>query len=170
MGPRAASPAGVRAAPRLPSPPMRRRWRSAPTPAARSASPPAVCGDRRHEAHLRTARPGTDWWRSPSRSTHRVRSPTRCSTPRCCTRPSSGHDPLRLHLGRCAGPPVVGRTPASADCRACDRRGGRVQRRRLSSEVTGQVQRGRRLLDSLGAEVVEVSLPALHLRRCPPIT
>ena len=63
----------------------RRRWRSAPTPAARSASPP------RSPAPSASSRPtagcrATAWSRSPPRSTRPARAPAPCSTPRCCTR------------------------------------------------------------------------------------
>ena len=67
------------------SPRTRRRWPSAPTPAARSASParsPAPSGSSRPTA----ARRATAWSRSRPRWTPRARAPGRCSTPRCCTR------------------------------------------------------------------------------------
>ena len=84
-GSRAARPAAR--PPRWPR--TRRRWASAPTPAARSASPPRSAGSSASSPPT-AARPGTGWWPSPPRWTRRARWPGPCSTPRCCTRRSPG--------------------------------------------------------------------------------
>ena len=67
---------------------FRRRWRSAPTPAARSVSrarSPAPSASSRRTAGSRA----TAWWPWPTPSTRPGRSPARCSTRPCCTRSSA---------------------------------------------------------------------------------
>ena len=80
-----ASPAAPAAARRRRSRRTRRRSRSAPTPAARSASrprSPAPSGSSRPTAASRA----TAWSRSPAAWTRPARARAPCSTPRCCTR------------------------------------------------------------------------------------
>jgi aspartyl-tRNA(Asn)/glutamyl-tRNA(Gln) amidotransferase subunit A len=81
-------PGGSAEAPPPPSPPSRRPWPSAPTPADPSASPapsPAPSASSRPTAASRaTAR--SPW---PPRSTRSGPSPARSSTPRCSTRSSA---------------------------------------------------------------------------------
>ena len=69
----------------LPWPPSRPRWPSAPTPAARSASPrpsPARSAPSRPTAASRA----TAWWPWPPASTRPGPARAPCSTPPCCTR------------------------------------------------------------------------------------
>ena len=69
----------------------RRRCRSAPTPAARSASRPA-CAASSGSSRPTAACRGTAWSRSPARSTRSARSPTTSPTPPCCWKSIAGHD------------------------------------------------------------------------------
>ena len=155
-----------RAAARRPrSPPVSRRWRSAPTPAARSASPrrcAASSGSSRRTARSR----GTARSRSRRRSTRSGRSRARCATPRCCSQVDRGPRPARLHLAR------RGRRRR----RRCPRRRRRQRpahrRARRVTGVEGDRARGARrvrasartrsALEAAAREVDRVSLPRRH--------
>ena len=157
-----AAPAAAR--PRR-SPRSRRRWRSAPTPAARSASrrpSPAPSASSRPTAACRAT--GSSRSRPPSTRPGRARAP--CSTPRCCTRSIAGHDPLDSTSVDAAGAGRGRGGAPRATCAGCGSAwsassAARATRPACSSAST----RPSRCWATLGAEVVEVVVPALRRTR-----
>ena len=92
----------------------------------------------------------------------RARARAPCSTPRCCTRSSPGHDPLDSTSIDAPVPDVVAAaaTAPPATSPACGSAWSASSAARATRPACGSVPRRRcELLEKLGAEVVEVDCP-----------
>ena len=156
------SPAAPPAGPPPRWPPTRRRWPSAPTPAARSASPPRSAASSA-PSRPTAARPATGWSRSPPAWTRRAVRPDGARR-----RPAArGHVRARpdgLHLDRRAGAAGRGRGPRGRRERHADRRGHRPERRGLPARRAGPVRRGGRAARVARRQGHRGVLPALQVR------
>ena len=145
------------------------RWRSAPTPAARSGSRP------RSPARSASSRPtagsaATASSRSPARWTRPARAPAPCSTPRCCTRssPATTRATRPPSTRRCR--PVV-EAARRADVKGhADRRRQGAVRRRLPGRRAAALRRGGRAADRARGRRSSRSAARTSPTRCRPTT
>ena len=165
-----ACPAARRAARRRPSPAGSRRWRWAPTPAARSASRPRFCGTVGPEADVRRASAATASSPSRRRSTRSGRSRSTVRDVALLLGMIAARRPARHDQRR---PARAGRAAASAS----DLKGLRLavprdqlERRRRARRAPQRFEESVELRRSLGAEIGETTLPhaALRPRRLLP--
>ena len=154
------SPAGPAAARPPRSPRTRRRWPSAPTPAARSASRRAVTGivgAKPTYGGVVPVRPGRVRVVARHAGPVRPHGAGRRAAARGHRRARPAATPPRIHA---PVPPVVAAARQADVSRAADRRGQRVRRRGLPAGRAGSASTRRSTCStSLGAEIVEVSCP-----------
>ena len=155
-------PAGHREAAPPRWPPTRPRSRSAPTPAARSASPPRVVRDRGHQANV---------WRLLSLRGRSVRLFPGHAGPfgrnvldtALLHEAMSGHDPMDSTSIDAPVPPVV-EAARHGDVTACGSGWSASSRRRLPARRDGQVHRGSGTARVARRESHRDQLPALQVR------